>query len=144
MDHGLHDVTAHVSHVTTAGVCKPCRWMAPEVLNPPEDPEDDEMPLFSCTPQSDIYSLGMTLLEVITGLPPFSNRRYDSAVILAVIGGAKPQRPDIPAMSDDGWDLMQDCWIFNAEQRLKASGVERRLRAIFHMELSRSVISGCR
>jgi serine/threonine protein kinase len=140
MDHGLHDVTSRISHITTAGVCKPCRWMAPEVLDPPES-AGDERPMSICTPQSDVYAMGMTFLEVITRRPPFSNRRYDTTVILAVIAGALPLRPDISAMSDDAWDLMQDCWKFNPEQRLTVPGVERRVQLIFHMEMARRVMS---
>ena len=47
---------------TRANTCSGCRWIAPETMIPPEP--GCSSPSF--TPMSDIYSFGMTVLEVIS------------------------------------------------------------------------------
>lgn len=118
MDQGLNLFVSH-AEFTIANSCGPCRWIAPEILEPAdddiapvesffEDPEyrDYERSLF--TAMSDVYSLGMTILEVMTGEPPYSHLRYDTVVITNVGRGDLPRRPtDFP---DDIWSLLESCW----------------------------------
>ena len=120
MDQGL---TLFISHAefTIANSCGPCRWIAPEILEPAEaddiapeeepffeDPEyrDYERSLF--TPMSDVYSLGMTILEVMTEEAPYSYLRYDTVVITSVMRGDLPRKPI--NFSDDLWSLLVSCW----------------------------------
>ncbi|MCE8163202.1 MAG: protein kinase [Candidatus Moeniiplasma glomeromycotorum] len=54
-------------------------YMAPEVLrNKPY------------TQKSDIYSLGMIMYEIITGLPPFVEQTYDTNLALQICQGIRP------------------------------------------------------
>ena len=39
-----------------------CRWIAPEVMNPPEREDDSDDSFY--TKESDVYAFGMTMLEV--------------------------------------------------------------------------------
>jgi hypothetical protein len=118
MDAGLSQVISRADF-TTASPCGPCRWMPPEILDVSDDRDFDlvdfdtpldDVSLF--TESSDTYSLGMTMLEVITGKVPFHHRRYDNIVIIDVIAGVRPPRPEeiITDKSDGLWDLLESCW----------------------------------
>ncbi|KDN46719.1 hypothetical protein RSAG8_04099, partial [Rhizoctonia solani AG-8 WAC10335] len=56
------------------------RWMAPEMFR-----ENS-----ACSREADVYALGMTILEIITGKVPFREYDHDFQVIGAVVRGAKP------------------------------------------------------
>ncbi|CAI2163436.1 3784_t:CDS:1 [Funneliformis geosporum] len=55
-------------------------YMAPEVIlgHPP-------------TKESDIYSIGMLMIELSNGLPPYSDRKHDSRLALEIVKGSRPQ-----------------------------------------------------
>lgn len=80
------------------------RWMAPELFR------EGIMKSRS----SDIYSFGMTLLEVYTGRPPFSSGRVsfhnDAQILMVILSGKRPERPETRALTDDLWELIQQCW----------------------------------
>ena len=132
MDQGL---TLFISHAefTIANSCGSCRWIAPEILDPvedynialeeplSEDPEyhDYERSLF--TPMSDVYSLGMTILEVMTEELPYSHIRYDTVVITVVGRGDLPRRPT--NFSDGLWSLLESCWNRIPKERVTAEMV---------------------
>lgn len=62
-DIGIYTVVSQ-SDFTTANIAGPCRWTAPEVLDPPE--EDEEKTLSAVlTRKTDVYAFGMTVLEVM-------------------------------------------------------------------------------
>ncbi|KIM75337.1 hypothetical protein PILCRDRAFT_827432 [Piloderma croceum F 1598] len=90
------------------------RWMAPELIDPKED--DDAYPS-----QTDVYSFGMTILEIITGRPPFMNRRQESSVIFDVYHGRRPPRPANSELTDSIWALIQSCWHQDPKQRINIS-----------------------
>ncbi|KAG8723789.1 hypothetical protein FRC09_001757 [Ceratobasidium sp. 395] len=92
------------------------RWTAPELLS-------------QCqySPQADVYALGMTILEVVTGAIPYVGIK-DISVITAIVSGRLPARPEhIPAASKDGntlWMLLNHCWAFSPGSRPTASEVK--------------------
>ncbi|KDN33755.1 hypothetical protein RSAG8_13153, partial [Rhizoctonia solani AG-8 WAC10335] len=68
------------------------------------------------TQASDVYSLGMTILEVISGIPPDVERNDGEALDLGLSGleSVLPERPEnsIPTNSKDGntlWTLLSHC-----------------------------------
>jgi len=134
MDCGLSNIVSRGADFTTAGICGPCRWMSPEVLDPPDDLSDVEEYRCLFTPASDVYSFGMTVLEVVTGAIPFVHRRYDTVVILDVIRGVLPQRPGPEVMSEDLWKLLQNCWQRVPERRPSAAFVESWLNTVYCMD----------
>ncbi|CCO36475.1 hypothetical protein BN14_10611 [Rhizoctonia solani AG-1 IB] len=86
------------------------------------------------TTHSDIYSLGMTILEVITGCPPWGNMR-DYRVVTMMILGERPNRPNdhIPSgneWADLTWDLLMRCWNQNPTERPTAAEVRDELKDI--------------
>ncbi|CAE7097919.1 unnamed protein product [Rhizoctonia solani] len=94
------------------------RWVAPEMLA-------DEVP--HRTTQSDVYALGMTMLEIHTGDVPYAERRSDGAVVTAVITGTLPNRP-VQHIKDDEhgnrvWKLLSDCWSRDPSNRPSAGQV---------------------
>jgi serine/threonine protein kinase len=133
MDQGLSLIVSRADF-TIASLCGPCRWMPPEVLDPSDQYyEYDNLEsdvdsattsyLSPFTKQSDVYSLGMTILEVLTGKAPFHHRRYDTVVILDVIRGIRPPRPK-DSVSNGLWNLLCSCWQPQPKNRPTAKIVE--------------------
>ncbi|KAG8757865.1 hypothetical protein FRC12_010158 [Ceratobasidium sp. 428] len=89
------------------------------------------------TAASDVFAFGMTMLELFTGAPPFSEIKNDIAVLLKYQQGIRPSRPTDPgknrennnrlderknasicvAMDDNTWDLVQRCWNQDLRRR---------------------------
>jgi len=93
--------------IKTAGTC---RWTAPEIMDPPEEPESGESPpLF--TTASDVFAYAMTIIEVFTEKVPFANKKNDSAVIFAILGDRRPDIPEyIHANYNNVATLISQCW----------------------------------
>lgn len=123
MDVGLSLIVSQADFTSTSR-CGQCRWMPPEILDVSDhqeynmfDSEDSDMVRFDPFPNevlhftkaSDIYSLGMTILEVLTGKVPFHHCGHNGAVLDHVIHGRRPPRP-IGIASDGLWELLGSCW----------------------------------
>ncbi|KAG8723417.1 hypothetical protein FRC09_003433 [Ceratobasidium sp. 395] len=94
------------------------RWMAPELYDGAQ----------RCR-ESDIYAMGMTMLEMLIGKQPFHEiRGGDPAIIKAVLGGRTPdiseldQRPISPRAQIMVGTLHR-CWIRDAKERATATEV---------------------
>ncbi|KAL0059507.1 Homeobox protein tos8 [Marasmius tenuissimus] len=89
-------------------------WLAPELMNPGcvESPNRTTR---------DIYALGCTMYEVFAGNPPFSDRKMDLQIILAVLNGMRPSRP--AECTDQLWMIIERCWSEESGSRLIASQV---------------------
>ncbi|QRV74672.1 Serine/threonine-protein kinase [Ceratobasidium sp. AG-Ba] len=100
------------------------RWTAPELMN-------NEKPSY----KSDVYALGMTILEIFTGKTPYHGMR-DPAVIFNV--GTWKRVPDRPTdciplnepWADILWDLLMSCWDHMSDYRPTAREVCGHLRKI--------------
>src|ERR1043166_6020167 len=83
-------------------------YMAPEILcrNPHT---------LLHTLASDVYSLGIIMNEIITGIPPFNNRSHDLFLALDICQGLRPTiRAEIPKELKE---LIEKCWDANPEKR---------------------------
>ena len=83
-------------------------FMAPELLLSEKFGLENEVP----SKEADIYALGMTVYQVLTGRYPFHPRR-ESEVMHLVISGERPPKPenaDEIGMTDVVWDLLVECW----------------------------------
>ena len=101
-----------VSSSTKAGTT---RWMSPELLDPDQFGFENSRP----TKGSDCYALGMVILEVLTGQPPFPHYR-DFVVMRKVIEGHRPERPEGTEgmwVTDDLWRMLELCWEIRRESR---------------------------
>ncbi|KAG8777303.1 hypothetical protein FRC12_000437 [Ceratobasidium sp. 428] len=93
------------------------RWTAPELMSQES----------KYSRQADVYALGMTILETLTGEVPFASKRKDAMVICAVALKERPERPEcLPHNSRDGdrlWSLLMKCWSHERVERPNASEV---------------------
>ncbi|KAG8724885.1 hypothetical protein FRC09_012548 [Ceratobasidium sp. 395] len=93
------------------------RWAAPELF-------EGE----SCSYATDVYALGMTILEAITGDIPWTGKSERAVMFAITIKRAYPERPEtyIPLTSEQGdslWSLLKLCWEFEPEERPSAAKV---------------------
>lgn len=73
----------------------------------------------------------MAILELLTGKHPFSNRKRDASVIHDVVLLKKmPTKPEEVQLTDNLWELMQDCWHSEAADRPTMAEVAIRLDKI--------------
>ena len=85
--------------------------MSPELLNPERFGLKDSRP----TKESDCYALGMVILEVLSGRPPFALSQ-NPAVMWKVMNYEFPERPK-EVQSADLWGLLEQCWSFQPKER---------------------------
>ncbi|KAF8184521.1 kinase-like domain-containing protein [Mycena galopus ATCC 62051] len=120
------------SSIHNAGIgsadCSPpagaVRYQAPELFTS----ENPSPSLFG----SDVYAFGCVCYEVLTGNVPFFEVRNDMAVIIAVAGGRRPSRTQSctgTVALDNLWNLIQDCWKHNPDERPTAGQIVERLVA---------------
>ncbi|CAE7073902.1 unnamed protein product [Rhizoctonia solani] len=90
------------------------RWVAPEMISG----------TLKRTTRTDVYALGMTMLEIFTGDVPYPELRQDFAVMNAVAQGILPPRPAKYLTADElgncVWKLMSDCWSREPHERPSA------------------------
>eukprot|EP00727_Mastigamoeba_balamuthi_P012148 m51a1_g7556 putative mitogen-activated protein kinase kinase kinase 3-like (668) ;mRNA; f:108941-111295 len=83
-------------------------WMAPEVIKQS-----------CCCRQSDIWSLGCTVIEMATGRPPYSEITEEVSVLFYIANSANP--PPIPTcLSPDAQDFVSLCLRYNYRERPNA------------------------
>ncbi|CAE6450867.1 unnamed protein product [Rhizoctonia solani] len=100
---------------TTSNASMSLRWAAPEIVL------GDVQLSF----KADIYALGMTILEIITGSPPYESLG-DMAALTKIMTKTYPARPveHIPPgirQADLLWSLLTSCWDPNPNDRPTAS-----------------------
>ncbi|KAF9781132.1 kinase-like domain-containing protein [Thelephora terrestris] len=99
------------------------RWTAPEILNPEMYSGRGERACKKPPSKStDIYALGMTIFEVVSGRRPFEHTNLDVEVIQKVLSGARPEKPSV-GFSDALWTLLTHTWVEVFETADLASSV---------------------
>ncbi|KAG8765644.1 hypothetical protein FRC12_007388 [Ceratobasidium sp. 428] len=97
-----------VPTVSCAGIC---RFMSPELFD-----NGDEMVF---TKASDIWALGCTLYEALSGQLPYSDFKHDVEVVYRIKAGIKPgyhdeqQTGNLPYL----WPIVEACWSTLPEER---------------------------
>ncbi|KAF9259604.1 kinase-like protein, partial [Marasmius fiardii PR-910] len=128
-DFGLAAVSAETLSMipTTSGVIKgSIRWMAPE-LYAFSDGMSDEKTKDDKTPR-DIYAFACTVLEIMTGKPPFFNL-IDAAVIYQVsVRRLRPKKPSEGWCPDHIWNLVEICWDEDPLKRPRARAIHSYLQ----------------
>jgi len=102
--------------------------MAPELLHSARFGLEKGVP----SKEADIYALGMTVYQVLTGQWPFYPKR-EAEVVLAVISGKRPPKPENAeeiGMTEVVWELMEDCWREDRTERPDILRVLKRFSII--------------
>ncbi|QRV89105.1 Ephrin type-A receptor 10 [Ceratobasidium sp. AG-Ba] len=106
------------------------RWTAPEML--------DEGPTFQ-TQEADIYALGMTILEAVTGELPFNDLSDRQLYMNVVIKHQIPRRPTNllsfnESEGDQIWSIMEDTWKRDPLARPTSMSIRNRLKSLLQRE----------
>ncbi|CAE6502487.1 unnamed protein product [Rhizoctonia solani] len=90
------------------------RWLSPELL----DTDADEQPPV-CTTESDIWALGCTLFEIMSGKLPYFKLKHDLRVQREILSKKPPGRQDSCLAPEfvPFWLLLTQCWSWAPEQR---------------------------
>jgi len=88
------------------------RWAAPELLDieEPKD-ENEDPPHIDPSPQSDVYSFGLIMLQIMTGKVPYHYYTREAQVLNVITKGIIPKRPSRALVTDRQWTFMQECWM---------------------------------
>ncbi|KAF9065338.1 kinase-like domain-containing protein [Rhodocollybia butyracea] len=102
--------TQSMNPTKTASTQGSLRWLAPEFINPPDYIAAGAGMLLP----RDIYAFGCTVVEILTGTPPFSNVSQDITVAMKVLEGERPSLPIeiIPRESvfKSMNSMLEQCW----------------------------------
>ncbi|KAF9643164.1 kinase-like protein [Thelephora ganbajun] len=101
------------------------RWSAPERLDVSVQEREP-------TTMSDIYSLSMVIVELVTGKMPFPEYT-DHNVIVMISEGKRPSKPrhfDAPGMTPMIWKIAQKCWHEKANERPEVDAVLQSLEVL--------------
>ncbi|ORY28652.1 kinase-like domain-containing protein, partial [Naematelia encephala] len=91
---------------TSRDVAGTPNWMAPEVIS-----------LNGASPASDIWSLGCTIIELLTGKPPYAEITNSMSVLFRIVEDEMPPLPDV---SPDLEDFLKLCFIKDPKHRPEA------------------------
>ncbi|KAF8552984.1 hypothetical protein OG21DRAFT_1604384 [Imleria badia] len=88
------------------------RWTAPELLDleVPEDDMEEESPRVAPTTQSDVYSFGCIMLQILSGRVPYHYYTREAQVVHAVSRGMTPRRPSSVLVTERRWTFILRCW----------------------------------
>lgn len=106
-DFGTSALASQMEASVTEGAI---RWKAPECLS-------GGIATFA----SDVFSLGMCIVEAISGQPPWGSDLPDAAVKFHVKRGRLPPRPE--QLNDDEWELVKRMCAFNPADRIGIDAV---------------------
>ena len=98
-------------------------FMAPELLVPSLFNLEKGVP----SKEADIYALGMTVYQVLTGRWPFFPKR-ETEITHAIVSGERPSKPENAneiGLTEVVWDLLEECW---REDRTTRPDISKLLR----------------
>ena len=103
-------------------------FMAPELLHPARYGLEKGV----TSKEADVYALGMTVHQVLTGQWPFFPKREEE-IMLAVLSGDRPSKPENAeaiGMTDAVLSLLEECWKEDRSMRPDISNILGRFCAI--------------
>ncbi|KAF8582044.1 kinase-like protein [Ramaria rubella] len=125
----IEDITENSTYATLTSSGSN-RWCAPELMHE----------IISPNLRTDVYSFSMTILECLTSKKPFSNIKRDPCVVMLVVDGGRPLRPEGDVwdawFTDDLWDLLEWCWNHEPALRPPMTTIASKL-----LDLGKSVPS---
>ncbi|KAJ1305915.1 hypothetical protein OPQ81_010634 [Rhizoctonia solani] len=98
------------------------RWTAPEILKQHA----------KSTAHSDVYSLGMTILEAFTGAVPYAGIPNLMHVVVRIVRGEKPMRPATweCVKTELLWELLVRCWAYDPPERPDVISIRDQVKEI--------------
>ncbi|KAG2343684.1 kinase-like protein [Suillus weaverae] len=108
------------------------RWVAPELLVEQEDGSQARP-----SKQSDMYSFGSIMLQVLTNKIPYYHLSNDAAIILCIAKSQTPSRSRYPELPERYWQFIEQCWSTDPRERPSTEGADTAIRNEFY-SLSRS------
>lgn len=117
----LEDVTG-TPFTQSKGISDSYRWFAPEICSAPG----------ILSPQSDMFSFAMTVIEMVTGEAPYAEVRRTTEVLFNMQKGLRPARPQGQKYQERGltdrlWELVQLAWAQEPQDRLTSQQFLERL-----------------
>ncbi|KAL4077512.1 kinase-like domain-containing protein, partial [Scleroderma citrinum] len=98
--------------------------------SPPESLSNED---YEPSAAGDIWSFGMTALELFTRMPPFHTKRTVQSLFLRILRGP-PDRPSDDAtcfrLSNEWWDICMSCWKTESAFRPNASDIVKKIGQI--------------
>ncbi|KZT30114.1 kinase-like protein [Neolentinus lepideus HHB14362 ss-1] len=106
-DVGLAPVLGTAGLFPSMKVVPSPRWAPPELIRYAGDASGAPF-----TTRSDVYSLGMTIYEMLALKKPFDGIRSESHVCYIVWAGQRPAKPEGYNENLHGalWSIIQECW----------------------------------
>ncbi|KAG1754677.1 kinase-like protein, partial [Suillus occidentalis] len=109
------------------------RWMAPELLVLEREDGSPTRP----SEQSDIFSFGGIILQVLTNKIPYYYLPNDATIVLCIAKSEKPVRTRYPELPEKYWPFIEKCWSTDPQDRPSTEGADVTIRNEFYA-LSRS------
>ncbi|TDL16902.1 kinase-like protein [Rickenella mellea] len=108
MDFGLsRQLDCSRKILTTRETTGTCRWMAMEFFDAGTDAPVAPIATF----ESDVWSFGMTVLEIISKEVPYRQYQHDTQAMFAIAKGELPRAPKLQTTCDqEMWELCKTCW----------------------------------
>jgi serine/threonine protein kinase len=103
------------------------RWMAPELLGEQEDGSQVRP-----SEQSDMYSFGGIMLQVLTNEIPYYHLKNDAAIILCIAKSQTPSRSRYPELPEQYWQFIEKCWSTQPSNRPSTEGADTAIRNEFY------------
>ncbi|TDL17329.1 kinase-like protein [Rickenella mellea] len=109
MDFGLSRLLVISSVIkTTKEMGGTLRWMARECFTGSDDDTLEERPTIA-TKETDIWALGVTAMEIITGELPYASAKSSGQIVADVISGKLPYKR-AQGMDERLWRICAQCW----------------------------------
>ncbi|KAH8110507.1 kinase-like domain-containing protein, partial [Phellopilus nigrolimitatus] len=141
-DFGISKILAATQ--TLGGVCSQndtpkgtVRWMAIELVRPYVNLNNDqasEQKAPEHTKESDVWSFGMTVYELLAKQFPYQHIHMDIVVMIAISNGALPACPASfaiwPIYQKSVWTICESCWNYDPSQRPQVLDVVQEMKIL--------------